>query len=135
MPAIVIISAHGQGNRGDEYNEHLDVWETIPETVRAALEMTDHYPAEPESGEDFSETKWWGELDDDQWQAFRAAWNIEPDGCEQTLGMILGPPYGTLPAVNCSSPGHEWNIGGVYPVDWVDVYLLTDDPDFEEAFS
>ncbi len=134
MSAIVIISAHGQGNRDDEYDEHREVWSTIPESVREALEMTDHGPAE--DGEEFSETKWWGELTDEQWAEFRSAWSIEPDSCEETMGMILGPPYGMLPALAYTSDGTDWNIGGVYPVDWVDVWFLTEDADFnmmEEA--
>lgn len=126
MSAIVIIAANGQGNRADDYDQHQAVWGTIPEGVRKALTMTDNHPADER--EEFSETKWWGELTDEQWTELRDAWCIEPDDCNETMGMILGPPYGTLPALAYTAEGHEWNVGGVYPVDWVDVWFLTGRP-------
>lgn len=127
MSAIVIITANGQGNADDQYDQHRQVWSTIPESVREALTMTDNHPAEDGEG---SETKWWGELTADQWDTFRSDWMIEPDECNDTMGMILGPPYGTLPALAYTAHGTDWNAGGVYPVDYVDVWFLTEDPDF-----
>lgn len=127
MSAIIIISAHGQGNEDAEYDYHLEVWTTIPETVRSALTMTDNHPPD---GDEPSETKWWGELTTEQWDTFRDDWMIEPDDCNDTMGMILGPPYGHLPALAYEAHGTDWNIGGVYPVDYVDVWFLTEDPDF-----
>jgi hypothetical protein len=133
MPAIIIITAEGQGNRGDDYNEHLTVWTTIPESVRGALTMTDNDPGEPDGAEtgETSITKWWGEITTEQWAELRRDWCIEPDDCDDTLGMILGPPYGHLPALAFNAVGTDWNVGGVYGVDWVSVYFLTDDPDFD----
>lgn len=127
MRAIIIISAHGQGNEGAEYDQHRHVWYTIPDSVREALTMTDN---EPDHDGDGSLTKWWGELTTEQWDEFRADWMIEPDECNDTMGMILGPPYGTLPALAYTADGTDWNVGGIYPVDYVDVWFLTEDPDF-----
>lgn len=118
--AYVIISAHGNGNYGDE-KDHSAVWGTIPKIVQEALSITD---------DDEEQTKWVGVLDQEQWEEFRDNWFIEPNDCEDTMGMVT--EYGHMWALSYTSDGMDWNMGGVTHVDYVNVYFCCQDDDMME---
>lgn len=110
----------------DYENQHRSVWGTIPIIVREALVHTEEL--DPEDGPDECNNKWCGALNKQQWEAFRDAWFIEPDRCDDTMGMIT--EYGHMWALADMSSGDDWNMGGIYPVDFVSTYFCTQEQEF-----
>lgn len=111
---------------------------TIPENVRRFLTV-ERGPRDqrwPEEDDD----QWSGWLDQPAWEDLAAAWDIVPEECSQTMGMMAGPDnvrgenwLQPMWALAYESPGTDWNIGGVYPVDYVQMYFNSRDADVMAA--
>lgn len=111
---------------------------SIPETVRGFLTV-ERGPTDQRFPDD-DDDQWSGWLSREAWEALRDDWCIEPEFCSQTMGIMAGPDevrgenwFQPMWALAYESPGTDWNMGGVYPVDWVQMYFNSRDEDVMAA--
>lgn len=143
--AFVAISAVGPGSYGgyeDEWSEDEEwshemmrrcVQETIPPLARAEL-------GDGTWDERFMndrEVNWNGWLTRAAWDELRAEWYFDPETDSKTGGIIGvaidDDGFHNAWAYSSDQPGMDWNIGGVTPVTYVNVYYCAQDEDILAA--
>lgn len=111
------------------YKNHNKVWNTLPESVQKVLETTD----DTNFGEDVEETyevetKWVGWLNQTEWEDLKSGWGLDPERSDRTMG-ILAWPEGHMWALSETHDGMDWNMGGLTPLDYMNIYYCSQDPD------
>lgn len=111
-----------------EVKRHNIVWETIPDVVKPALQKTDDTDYGIDVSETYEvETKWCGWLNREQWESLKDTWGLNPESSTATMGMIT--EYGGMWALAETHDGMDWNMGGLTPVDYVDIWYCSQDED------